>query len=183
MKSIFWIAFLAFAAWCGFSDEGKIFTVKMTSAVGLTPPVLELDFEQLEPGMKKEAVLAMYPNIDFYCYEETRVPEFGDSGCNNNIALFNGMRAFNIALFFKKGSLNVVRVALQPESHAAAVTWLDAQYQRTDIKAEGSFTGGKKYPITVWKTPGKNYVMSSRDETDVGEAIVLWTDSIAGFEF
>ncbi len=182
MRIIFWIAFFAFAGWCGFSNEGKIFTVKMTSAVGLTPPVIELDFEQLAGGVKKDAVLAMHPKLDYYCYNDKKTELFGEHTCNDKIALFNGMPAYNIALFFKDDGLNVVRVALQPQSHAKAIQWLDSSYERTDIKSEGSFTGGKKYPITVWKTLSGDYVLFSEDQTMAGEMIVLWTDSIAGFE-
>ncbi|HQQ73838.1 MAG TPA: hypothetical protein PK031_01675 [Pseudomonadales bacterium] len=178
MRKLFWIAALVFVGWCVATPEGKKFAVQLTSAVGITPPVIELDFEQLDGGMKKEAVKALHPKLDYYCYEDTK--SFGDNTCNDNIALFNGMLSYNIAVFFEGDELVAVRVALQPESYAEAVKWLDAHYKRTDIKSEGSFNGGKKYPITLWKTPSGNYVLASQAETEVGETIVLWTDSFHG---
>lgn len=181
MKKLFWIAVLVFVGWCVATTDGKKFAVQLTSAVGLTPPVIELDFERLDGGMKKEVVKALHPKLDYYCYEEDKAKSFGDNACNNNIAMFNGMLSYNMALYFKGDGLVAVRVALQPQSYEESMKWLDARYKRTDVKSEGSFTGGKKYPITVWKTPSGNYVMASQDQTMVGETILLWTDSIAGF--
>lgn len=181
MRKLFWVAFIVFAGWCAATEDGKRFVVQLTSAVGLTPPVIELDFEQLDGDMTKETAFALHPELDYYCYEEKRTQGFGEYACNTDIALFNGMASYNVALFFKAGKLNVMRVALQPDSYSQAVAWLDDQYERTDIKSEVSFTGGKKYPVTVWKTGGGDYVLASQSQTAVGETIVLWTDSIAGF--
>ena len=180
MKKLFWVAMLLFAGWCLATTDGKKFTIRMTSTVGLTPPVVELDFEQLDGRMKKDAVKALHPKLDYYCYEEDRAKSFGDSACNNDVALFNGMFSYNMALYFKGDGLAAVRVALQPQSFDEAINWLDMRYKRTEIKTEDSFTGGKKYPITMWKTPSGNYVLASQDQTMAGETILLWTDSIFG---
>jgi hypothetical protein len=92
------------------------------------------------------------------------------------------MPALNMNYFFRDGGLSMLRLGMQPASYPAAEKWLDARYQRMDIHAENSFTQGKKYPITVWKTGSGNYLMASQDVTELGEIIVLWTDSIFGIK-
>lgn len=182
MKKLFWIAFIVFAGWCAATEDGKKFTIKLTSAVGLTPPLIEMDFDKLDGGIKKDSLKAMYPQLNYFCYQEDRATAFGDNTCNSDIALFNGMKSYNVALFFKGDELSVIRVAMQPESYEDSVKWLDARYTRTDIKSENSFTGGKKHPITLWKTPSGNYVLASQDQTTIGETILLWTDSFYGIK-
>lgn len=176
MRFLFITAAMGFLAWCLITEDGRRAAIQITSRLGITPPICTLEPELLRGTMDPDSVKALQPELDYLCEKDSSF--FGDYVCEADIGLYHNLPAYRVTYFFRNNRLTTMRLALQSQTYDELEEKVSGGNKKLDIKTELSFTGGKKEPVHVFKTPAGNYLMLSRDQTQTGETLLLWVADI-----
>ena len=137
------------------------------------PAIINID--ELSPSLSVSEITSMHSELDLYCARE--VTALGSESCYNHVTSINGENAWNVAFFFKRKRLVMVKMDFLESGHEAIFTKFNSKYgDPLDIEKSE-----QEIPLVMWLL--KEGVLFTNSSAYPGHITqVLWLSNVELFK-